>query len=202
MNKQVSLHPKNNATLLLLLILAFSQSYAQDPFPAEPRGAHFTGSIAAGPNYYFNNIKTFGDHVRPFNYGFFGKIMWNSPYLVSLGLETGYNKFYRVNGFENNAIRASLAAIPVHLVIGMRLSPSFYTHFSFGPSLLLNVASSERLDNRFTNKVMSLADGSLCFGYRRRLNKSFTLGAELKFSFSTKATDMNLALPIVLSYNF
>lgn len=190
--------------LLLMIILSGNPllTRAQNNSRDYPRDAHFTGSLSAGPNYYFNNIRTFGDHVRPFNYSFFGRIMWNSRYLVSLGIETGYNKFYRVNGFENDEIRASLAAIPLHLVIGMRITKSVYTHFSFGPSLLLNAASSQTLDNHVLNKVLSLADGSFCVGYRRRLGKDFTLGAELKLNFSTKATDLNLALPIVLSYDF
>lgn len=167
-----------------------------------PRDGHFTGSLMGGPAYYFNNIKTFGDYVKPLNYGFFGRIMWNSRYLVSLGVETGYNKFYRVNGFENDAIRISLAAIPVHLVIGMRFAKSFYAHFSFGPSLLLNAASGETVESSFHNKVLSYADGSVYLGYRKRLSKDFTIGAELKFNFSTKAADMNLALPLVISYDF
>ncbi|WP_118973263.1 hypothetical protein [Taibaiella koreensis] len=190
--------------LMLLLLLAGTAPWvqAQPGDQHRPREAHFTGSISAGPNFYFNNIKTFGDHVKPFNYSFFGRIIWHSRYRVSLGIETGYNKFYRVNGYENDAIRASLAAIPMHLVIGMRLTKSVYTLFSFGPSLLLNAASSETLENHVLNKVLSLADGSFCVGYQRRIGRDFTLGAELKLSFSTKATDLNLALPVVLSYDF
>lgn len=185
--------------ILLLLLLPVSYTLrAQD----NPQDGHFTGSLSAGPNYYFNNIKTFGEYVKPFNYSFFGRIMWNSRYLVSLGIECGYNKFYRVNGFDNDEIRASLVAIPVHLVIAMRVTKSFYANFSFGPSLLLNSGSIGTVDNSFHNKVLSLADGSASVGYRKRLGKDFTLGAELKFNFSTKATDMNLSLPIVLSYDF
>ncbi|WP_118951579.1 hypothetical protein [Taibaiella helva] len=194
----------NYRTLLFLLLPALYPVVlpAQNNSKDYPLDAHFTGSLSAGPNFYFNNIKTFGDHVKPFNYSFFGRIMWNSRYLVSLGIETGYNKFYRVNGYENDAIRASLAAIPLHLVIGMRITKSVYTHFSFGPSLLLNAASSETLENHVLNKVFSLADGSFCVGYRRHLKKGLNLGLELKLNFSTKATDLNLALPVVLSYDF
>jgi hypothetical protein len=200
--KHLCFMSKFYSIILFLLLSASCQLHAQDNKQDNPQDGHFTGSIAAGPNYYFNNIKTFGDYVKPVNYSFFGRIMWNSRYLVSLGIETGYNKFYRVNGFENDAIRATLAAIPLHLVIGMRVTKSFYANFSFGPSLLLNVASIESVENRIVNKVFSLADGSVCIGYRKRLGKDFTLGAELKFNFSTKAADMNLALPIVLSYDF
>lgn len=184
--------------LFTLFFFISCQLHAQDNKQDNPQDGHFTGSVSAGPNYYFNNIKTFGEYVKPVNYSFFGRIMWNSRYLVSLGVETGYNKFYRVSGFD--AIEASLAAIPVHLVIGMRVTKSFYTSFSFGPSLLVNVASMA--ENRVFNKVFSLADGSACIGYRKRLGKDFTLGAELKFNFSTKAADMNLTLPVVVSYDF
>lgn len=198
--KHLRFIPQFYSILFVLFILAPCMLQAQDLKQDNPQDGHFTGSISAGPNYYFNNIKTFGEYVKPVNYGFFGRIMWNSRYLVSLGVETGYNKFYRVSGFD--AVKASLAAIPIHLVIGMRVTKSFYTSFSFGPSLLLNAASIETVDNRMFNKVLSLADGSVCVGYRKRLGKDFTLGAELKFNFSTKAADMNLALPVVLSYDF
>ena len=184
--------------LLVLPVVVPCRSVAQE----NPQDGHFTGSLSAAPNYYYNNIKTFGNYVKPLNYSFFGRIMWNSRYLVSLGVETGYNKFYRVDGFEQEAIKADLAAIPLHLVIGMRVTRSFYANFSFGPALLLNSATSEVHENRIHNKVWSLADGSICFGYRKRLSKDFTLGAELKFNFSTKASDMNWALPVVLSYDF
>lgn len=198
--KQLCFMSKFYSILVSLLLFISCHLHAQDNKQDNPQDGHFTGSISAGPNYYFNNIKTFGDYVKPINYSFFGRIMWNSRYLVSLGIETGYNKFYRVSGFENDAIRATLAAIPMHLVISMRVTKSFYSNFSFGPSLLLNVAETD--GNKIFNKVLSLADGSVCIGYRKRLGKDFTLGAELKFNFSTKAADMNLALPIVLSYDF
>lgn len=190
--------PKFYSFLFVLSISISYQLHGQDNKQDNPQDGHFTGSISAGPNYYFNNVKTFGEYVKPVNYSFFGRIMWNSRYLVSLGVETGYNRFYTVSGFD--AIEASLATIPVHLVIGMRVTKSFYTSFSFGPSLLINVASMA--ENRIFNKVFSLADGSACIGYRKRLGKDFTIGAELKFNFSTKAADMNLALPVVLSYDF
>lgn len=169
---------------------------------SNPQDGHFTGSLSGGPNYYRNNIKTFGEYVRPFNYSIFGRIMWNSRYLVSLGIETGYNKFYRVDGVENDEIRAALTAVPLHLVISMRMIRSFYANFSFGPSLLLNTASIRSMDQRIVNKAISFADGSLSVGYRKRLTRDFTLGAELKFNFSTKAADINFAFPIVISYDF
>jgi hypothetical protein len=176
---------------------ASHQLYAQD----STRNARFTGTLAAGPNYYYNNIKTFGAYVRPFNFSIFGKIMWHSKYMVSLGVETGYNKFYNVKGNDQDPIRASLAAIPLHLVIGMNIR-SLYAHFSFGPSLLLNSASSIAPGNSAHNKVWSLADGSLSAGYRKRLNTHFIIGAALKFNFSSKASDINWALPVSISYDF
>ncbi len=186
-------------TLLLLLLTAIRYPLcAQD----NPQDGHFTGALMAGPNYYYNNIKTFGEYVKPVNFSVFGRIMWNSRYLVSLGIETGYNKFYRVVDADKATIDATLVAIPLHLAIGMRVTKSLYANFSFGPSLLLNSVSSKALESSIRNKVWSLADGSVCFGYRKRLTRDFTLGAELKFNFSTKASDLNWTLPIVFSYDF
>jgi len=180
-------------TILLLLIASFN-AHAQKPYPTH----RFTASVSGGPNYYFNNIRTFKDGVKPLNYSFFARIMWDSRYAVALGVETGYNKYYRAEDNNTENIKATLAAIPFHLVIGMRLPKGFYTNFSFGPSMLLNTA--EAGGNRVNNRILSFADGSLSAGYKRKLNKKFTFGAELKFNFSTKAEDMNIAVPVILSY--
>jgi hypothetical protein len=124
--------------------------------------------------------------------------MWDSRFAVALGVETGYNKYYRAEDNKSENIKATLAAIPFHLVIGMRLPKGFYTNFSFGPSMFINTAQAG--DNRVNNRILSFADGSLSVGYKRILNKKFSFGGELKFNFSTKGEDMNIALPIILSY--
>ncbi|KAA5535086.1 hypothetical protein F0919_10875 [Taibaiella lutea] len=177
--------------LILLLLTAFFNLNAQQTH-------RFTASVSGGPNYYFNNIRTFRDGVKPLNYSFFARIMWDSKYLVALGVEIGYNKYYRAEDDKAENIKATLAAIPFHLVIGMRLTKGFYTNFSFGPSILFNRAQAG--DNMVNNRILSFADGSLAVGYKRILNKKFSFGAELKFNFSTKAEDMNIAVPIILSY--
>jgi hypothetical protein len=188
------MNPMKLKLYLLLFLLAASYNVM------DAQTHRFTASVSGGPGYYFNNIRTFKDAVKPLNYGFFARIMWDSKYLVALGIETGYNKYYRAEDNRVEHIEASLAAIPFHLVIGMRLTKGFYTNFSFGPSLLINTA--EAGNNMVTNGVLSFADGSLSAGYKRKLNEKFSFGAELKFNFSTKAEDMNIVLPVILSYRF
>lgn len=187
---------KKYTALFLLIAFSINAGYAQDR-----DSKRFTGYLSAGPNYYFNNIKTFHDNVKPVNYSFFARMMWQSGYDISLGIETGYNKFYRVSGFTNDESgKITLAAIPLHLVVGMKLKKHFYSALSFGSTILINAASDETGIIRST--VFSFADGSLAFGYKKEIGQHFNLGAEIKLNFSTKSADLNLAVPIVLSYNF
>jgi len=180
---------KRYAQLLLIL------------FPALSYGQHnyFCASVSGGPGYYFNNMRQFKEDIAPVNYGFFARVFWNSKYAVMLGLETGYNKYYRVT-VNDVQLKASMAAVPFHLLIGMKLSRSFYTNFTFGPALLLNTAAIK--NERVNNRVWSYADGSLSVGYRHRLSPRFSVGAEAKFNFSTKAEDMNLVFPVAITYQF
>lgn len=182
---------KKNSHILFILLISFCSANAQKK--------SYSLYASVGPNYYINNIVTFGSNVRPLNYGAFGRLMWNSNYAISLGVETGYNQFYRVNN-EKSTAEVTLVAVPVHLVVSMKLTDKFYTSFAFGPSFLTNYAKTQ--NNEITNNLTSLADGSLSFGYRKQLKRHLSLGAELRCNFSSKNEDINLGVPLVIGYKF
>jgi hypothetical protein len=82
-------------------------------------------SIHAGiaPNYYFNNISTFRNQVDPINYGFQGRILWNSKYRISLGLDISPQKLYQVNDFpQDPSYYIDLWVIPIHFLISIKIN--------------------------------------------------------------------------------
>lgn len=161
----------------------------------------FTISLGGGPNYYFNNLIRFKKQVNEFNYSFGGRFMWEPEHLLSLGFETGYYRLYNLNlkGTQNTSIRNS--AIPFQVVISMRFLKVCYFNFSMGRTLLINDITTDAYGN-FDAVTFSLADFASSVGYRRKLNDRFSLNAETKFFYATKAEDRNVALLFMLSYGF
>lgn len=185
---------KNKLLISLILLISTLSARSQERKP-------FSASVALGPNYYFNNLEIFHDNVRSLNYSTYARILWNTQYRLSFGIETGLIKLYRVNdiAFDANA-GSSITAIPLHIAIQMRVYNHLYASGSFGPTILRSTITSSRGEN--VTGTTSIADLSLAFGYKYSLGTNTSLGAELKYFYSSKAEDRNLALPISLEINF
>lgn len=180
--------------VLLFILLSFLAKAQESHNP-------FTVRVSAGPNYYFNNLVLFKENVKPLNYSIYAKFLWNSRYRLSFGIETGIIRLYRIGdiGFDPEA-GSSITAIPIHLAIQMRVYDHFYLSGSFGPTLLRNRSTTSKAEN--VTGTTSIADVSLGLGYKHQLGKNTHIGAELKYFYSSKAEDRNIALPIFFEVNF
>ncbi len=154
-----------------------------------------------GPNYYFNNLVLAKNKVNELNYSFVGRIMWEPGNLLSLGFETGYNRFYSVDLSTSNNGTAHIvnAAIPIQLVISMKFLRSYYANFTMGQSMLLNRVGTSNY-GRYDANVVSLGDFGAAIGYRKAWKPRFTIGGELKGYYSSKLDDKNIALVFVVGY--
>jgi hypothetical protein len=161
----------------------------------------FTLRLSIGPNYYFNNLELFNENVRPVNYSTYVKFLWNTRYRLSFGIETGVVRLYRIEDvpFDKEA-GSSITAIPIHLAMQMRIYSHFFLSGSFGPTILRNRTTSSKSEN--ITGTTSIADLSLGVGYKHQLGKNTHIGAELKYFYSSKAEDRNLAIPLFFEVNF
>lgn len=161
----------------------------------------FSTQLAFGPNYYFNNLEIFKDNLDPINYSFYGKIMWNTRYRLSFGIESGYIRLYRLNDFSAGAkSEIHMTAIPVHAAIEMKLNKQFYANFSFGPSFIRNKITSTKGEQ--ITHTFSLSDVSFGLGYRHQFKNEMFVGVETKFFYSSKSEDRNIAVPVFVGLNF
>lgn len=154
-----------------------------------------------GPNYYFNNLEKATDKVTELNYSFVARLMWEPEYFLSLGFETGYNRLYSLSGTGPVLGDVSIVnvAIPIQLVVSMKFSKHIYGSFNVGQAILLNNVSTQFKGN-FDASVLSLGDFAATVGYRKDISERFTLGTELKFYYSGKLDDKNVALLIMAGY--
>jgi hypothetical protein len=154
-----------------------------------------------GPNIYLNNLEIAADRVKPLNYTFVARLMWEPEYFLSLGVETGYNQLYTMSGSHpaTGDVRIVNAVVPLQGVISMRFSEHFYGNFNLGFGILLNNVSTGLLGD-FDASVMSMGDFTAALGYRKNMTDRFTLGGELRGYYSGKLQDRNVALVVVAGY--
>lgn len=150
---------------------------------------------------YLNNLEVGTDQVKPVNYTFVARLMWEPEYFVRMGFETGYNQLYRMSG--SNPVTGNVtivnSVIPIQGVVSMKFMKHFYGNFNLGFGLLLNNVETQNLGN-FDDSVMSLSDFAIAVGYRKDMSDRFTLGAELRGTYSGKLQDRNIALCFMAGY--
>ena len=163
----------------------------------------FAFYAGVGPNVYHNNLETARNLVKPWNYAFVGRFMWEPEHFLSLGIESGYNVLYRVdaNSQAFGSADVTNVAIPLQVVVSMRFFTNYYFNFAMGQSILLNKASTSGHGD-FSASSWSFADFGLSLGYRHRFANRLSVGAEGKLFYSTKYRDANLTLAFVAGYNF
>jgi len=187
--------------LLISLLLTTSPRHASAQATRDNKQHRFSVYLGAGPNFYFNNLIFLKTRVNEFNYSFSGKIMWEPEHRLSIGLETGYFRLYGIDlsGPKNSKVRNS--AIPIQLVVTMRVLKSFYGSFSIGRAFLINDVTTDAYGN-FDATTFSLADFSATAGYRKKLNDRYSIGIDAKYYYSSKAEDSNVAVLGMIGYSF
>ncbi len=190
-----------NILAFLICCACSTGVFAQTEASAEPKKHRWIVYAGIGPNMYFNNLEIAADKVKPLNYSFVARLMWEPEYFLRLGVETGYNQLYTISGSNPTTgnVRIVNAAIPFQAVVSMKFLKNYYWNFNLGFGFLLNNVSTDNVGN-FDASVMSLGDFAATVGYRKDISERFTLGAELKGYYSGKLEDKNLALLFMAGY--
>ncbi len=189
-------------TLLISFFICLStMAFAQAPETTATPKHRWMLYGGIGPNVYFNNLEVADDKVKPVNYTFVARLMWEPEYLLRIGIETGYNQLYTISGSNPATGDVSIvnAVIPIQGVISMKFLDHFYGNFNLGFGLLLNNVTTQNQGN-FDDSVMSLGDFAAAIGYRKDMSERFTLGAELRGTYSGKLQDKNIALCFMAGY--
>lgn len=188
-------------TIWMIMLVLTASSLPASAQAGQENRHRFSVYLGAGPNFYFNNLVFLKNRVNELNYSFSGKIMWEPEHRLSIGLETGYFRLYGIDlsGPKNTKVRNS--AIPIQLVVTMRVMKSFYGSFSIGRAFLINDVTTDAYGN-FDATTFSLADFSATVGYRKKLNDRYSIGIDAKYYYSSKAEDANFALLGMVGYSF
>jgi hypothetical protein len=195
---------KNYKFYLGILFCFFSLNLlAQKDNHGQDKKHRFSLYGGVGPNYYFNNLVIAKNYVQPWNYSLTARLMWEPEHFISLGIESGYTQLYTVKYTAPSLWPAQVTKIvvPVQLVVSMKFLKNYYADLSIGQSNLVDKFRSPDMGS-FETSSWSLADFGITLGYKYLIKNRISVGAESKFFYSTKNEDSNLALVLMVAFNF
>jgi hypothetical protein len=162
-----------------------------------------TTEIGLGYSRYFTTM----DYNDLNKNGFSGivRVMWNPEHLLSIGLESGYQKLYSINWknveseFGTTDFSASMNAVPIFIVFAMKVMPNVKLIAGAGMYLLNNRGSI--FGDALQSSQLSIgAYGGVSYQYP--LNESVSLGGELSYSYYSKIQDQTLSIQFLFIYKF
>jgi hypothetical protein len=186
--------------VFLICSISF-QGFSQSTNPPKEKKHRFSFYAGVGPSYFFNNLVSSKNEVNPWGYSVIGRFMWEPPFNLSLGIETGYLRLYSVNYSQPVTAHVTNSIIPFQLVVSMKFLHNFYGNFAMGQSVLLNKAEAQGYGN-FDASNFSLGDFSATVGYKHKYPNRVSIGAEAKYYLSTGYNNAIVAIVFMAGYNF
>jgi hypothetical protein len=161
-----------------------------------------TTEIGAGYSFYLTDM----DYNDLNKNGFAGtlRFMWNPEHLLSIGLESGYEHLYSIRvedyntEFGDSRFSASMVAVPIYIAFAMKITDRIKILGGSGTYFLFN--RGELFGDELKSSLISIG---LYTGlsYTYPLNKDFSLGGEIKYSYIAKIQDQTLSFQAIFMYN-
>ena len=141
---------------------------------------HYSFNIGTGWIHYINNLEYGDKDIQKDFAGISLKFFWEPEYLISLGLETGYYKLFKVElptGTDTSS-QIDRSVVPLLLLVRMRIVDNVYLGAGMGIAIITNKTSGA--GQEIVTKTNSLANFELSAGYIYPLSKHWRVGGEFK----------------------
>jgi hypothetical protein len=164
----------------LVLIFFTLVVFSQQKDSVKVRLNHYTLTIGAGWTHYINNLEN-GDQKIQNNFaGVSFKFFWEPEHRLSLGLESGYYKLFKVTNQINadTSVQIDRAVVPLLLLVRMRIVDNVYLGAGMGIAIITNTASG--VSQKIVTKTNSLSNFELSGSYIYPLSKHWRIGGEFK----------------------
>ena len=141
---------------------------------------HYSFNIGTGWTHYINNLEYGDKDIQKDFAGISLKFFWEPEYLISLGLETGYYKLFKVElptGTDTSS-HVDRSVVPLLLLVRMRIVDNVYLGAGMGIAIITNKTSGA--GQEIVTKTNSLSNFELSAGYIYPLSKHWRVGGEFK----------------------
>ena len=180
---------KKQIILLLFILFLFPAVYAGKKDSTKVSLNHYSLTIGAGWTHYINSLEIGKDNASIDFAGVSLKFFWEPEHRLSLGLESGFYRLYKVKSktYTDVTGQASMSVIPLLLTVRMRIVDHFYLSAGAGLAAMFNKVTG--IDQEITSTVWSLSNYQFSGSYIYPLGKHWRVGGEVKVFNFGKAAD-------------
>jgi hypothetical protein len=183
---------------ILLALLAFPQQNQHE----KTHTSHYSLLMGIGWTHYFNNLDYGDQNMRKDFTGISIQSYWEPEYKLSLGVETGYYKLFEVRNKLTQDITAEVdrTAVPILLLVRMRIIDNFYLGAGFGVALIKNLASGTSV--KITTNTWSLSNYKAAASYLYPVKTRLKLGGEMNLYNYGNINDWMYSIQALISFRF
>ena len=188
---------KRNALILTLsLFLGFS-GISQQADSIKVKKNHYSLALGVGWAHYINTLEIGKDNATINSAGLSLKFFWEPEHRLSLGLESGFYRLYKVKSktYTDLQGQATMSAIPFLLVVRMRIIDYVYLSAGAGLAVMFNKVTG--IDNKVYSNSLSLSNYQFSGSYLYPLTKHWQVGGEFKVLNFGMASDWMYTLQAV-----
>jgi hypothetical protein len=165
--------------------------------------SYYSLAIGTGWSHYFSDFQTVS--ARDVGKDFVGislRFLWEPEYLLSLGLETGFYRVYRVKKTLNAeyTMDSRMYIMPLMLVVRMKIINHLY--LSVAPGLALQISQISGIGDNVDTHQFSYANFEACASYLYPISKKFELGGEARLFYigvtNDYITSLNAVIAVIL----
>lgn len=172
----------NRIKIVFALVLVFLSLvvFSQQKDSVKVRLNHYTFTIGAGWSHYINNLENGDQNMKNDFAALSFRFFWEPEHRLSLGLETGYYKLFKITNQVNQdtSVQIDRSLVPLLLLVRMRIVDNVYLGAGMGISIITNKASGA--GQEIVTKMNSLANFELSGSYIYPLSKHWLVGGEFK----------------------
>ncbi|MEI6682571.1 MAG: hypothetical protein WCO44_08085 [Bacteroidota bacterium] len=171
---------KKRTGLTVLLVFIAIAVFSQHKDTLKARINHYSFTVGTGWSHYFNNLEYGDNNIRQDFAGLSCRFYWEPEYRLSLGLESGYFRLFRVKNQITPDIGSEVdrSVIPLLLLVRMRVVDNVYLSTGLGLAVLTNKAAAG--DQKIITKTWSLSNYEVAASYIYPLKKHLRVGGEMK----------------------
>jgi hypothetical protein len=184
---------RKTTLIFILTFFLFSAAFAADKDSTKVSLNRYSLSIGGGWAHYINTLEIGKDAAKTNSAGITLKFFWEPEHRLSLGLETGFYRLYKLKG--ENSGQITMSALPLLLNIRMRIVDNFYLSAGAGLAIMFNKITG--VDKDLSNQILSLSNYQFSGSYIYPINKHWNFGGEFKVLNFGKSADWIYTLQAV-----
>lgn len=189
------------ALFTLFALLASTVVFASQKDSTRTKNNYYSLSVGIGWVHYVNNLDVGHDAAKNNFIGTSFKFFWEPKFRLSLGLESGYYKLYKVSKeLPAGTAEAEMSVVPLLLIVRMRIIDNLYLSAGGGMSLMMNKVNV--INDQISSTILSLSNYQASASYLYPLSRLWHVGGEFKVLYYGKADDLSYTLQGLVAIKF